>query len=46
MSDVMVTERLRLRLYTLNDEDALFKTFADPYALMFYPQMMERAPVG
>lgn len=46
MSDVMVTtERLRLRAYTLNDEDALFQTFADPYALMFYPQMTERAKV-
>lgn len=29
----------------MNDEDTLFKTFADPCALMFYPQMTERAKV-
>ena len=42
---IVTTRRLRLRLYTLNDENALCKTFADPYALMFYPQMTERANV-
>lgn len=35
MSNVIITERLRLRLSTLNDEDARFETFADPYSLTF-----------
>jgi [ribosomal protein S5]-alanine N-acetyltransferase len=35
------TERLRLRPYTLADEAALFKVFADPYARTFYPQMAD-----
>ncbi len=41
-----VTERLRLRRYTLADEEELFEVFADPQAREFYPEMSERAKVG
>ena len=42
---ILETHRLRLRLYTLDDEAALFEVFADPYARRFYPEMEDRAQV-
>ena len=35
--------RLALRLFTMDDADALYRVFADQHARRFYPQMSERA---
>ena len=45
MHEPPVTERLRLRPYTLADEAGLFDVLADPYARTFYPEMADPAKV-
>jgi [ribosomal protein S5]-alanine N-acetyltransferase len=41
MHETPVTNRLRLRPYTLADEAALLDVFTDPYARTFYPEMAD-----
>ena len=43
--EILRTQRLRLRTYTVADEVALFSVFADPYAREFYPDMADAARV-
>ncbi len=43
--EILETERLRLRPYSLADEAALFEVFADPYARRFYPEMRDLSRV-
>jgi len=45
MSNVIETERLSLRRYTLADLDALCEVFSDSYARRFYPEMLARERV-
>jgi [ribosomal protein S5]-alanine N-acetyltransferase len=39
------TPRLRFRNYRIEDADALFEVFNDPYTYQFYPQMREMSAV-
>jgi RimJ/RimL family protein N-acetyltransferase len=45
MPNVIETDRLVLRRFTLADVDALYEVFADPAARRFYPEMVAREKV-
>jgi RimJ/RimL family protein N-acetyltransferase len=45
MSNVIETERLTLRRYTLHDLDVLCEVFSDSYSRRFYPKMVTREKV-
>ena len=45
MPTILETDRLRFREFRVDDAEALYDVFADPYARRFYPQMADPAKI-